>query len=75
MKAMTYNFPPGIDYTTTDEIYAKFELWLSQQKVNSARASGDKYTFSYTPSSLGLKLVVSDADTGNVFDLTPYDLW
>lgn len=38
-------------------------------------ASGGRFTFSFTPTNLGLVTTVTDELTGTKLDLTDYDMW
>lgn len=40
-----------------------------------AGASGGRFTFSFTPTSLGVVTVVTDQLTHETLDLTDYDSW
>jgi hypothetical protein len=73
-SAVTITLPPGVEYTTTAELYERFQTWRDQLGRPLARAAGDHFTYSYTPTSVGLKLVVTDLNSGKDFDLTPYAL-
>lgn len=51
----------------------KFNLWKSGHKKVDTGAIGGRYTFSFSPTSLGQVVTVKDEVTGEELDLTEDD--
>lgn len=51
------------------------KLLTEQNKSNYEGASGGRFTYSFTPTSLGVVTKVQDDLTGNEIDLTDYSMW
>ncbi len=54
---------------------AKMTEWANKHKKVYTGAIGGRYTYSFTPTSIGLVVKVKDAITGEEIDLTDYDMW
>jgi len=62
-------------FSATKEQLAKFDAWSAKHKRVYTGASGGRYTWSFTPTSLGVALVVTDEVTKQEIDLTDYESW
>lgn len=51
------------------------EEWLKDHPTFNVGAIGGRYTFSFTPTSLGMVIEVTDNLVNNSLDLTDYDAW
>ena len=54
---------------------AKINEWVSGHNLVYEGASGGRYTYSFTPTSLGIVYEVIDNVTGEKLNVTDYDLW
>jgi hypothetical protein len=52
----------------------KFETWVKDHTA-SRDVLGTQYTFSFTPTGLGLITTVTNLVTNAILDLTEYDNW
>ena len=64
-----YNF--NLD---SDELQ-KFYEWRNTLSESYTGANGGRFTFSFTPTNLGLVRKITDAITNEILDLTDYDGW
>lgn len=53
----------------------KFNDWSSRLPSGPTGASGGRFTYSFTPTTLGTVAKITDAITGETIDVTDYDLW
>jgi hypothetical protein len=53
---------------------AKWQVELERDEAPTG-AIGGRYTYSFTPTSIGIVSKVKDEVTGDVLDLTDYDMW
>jgi hypothetical protein len=58
-----------------EEQIQKFEIWKAQQKEkdDSMPTAGERWTFMFTPSGLGIMYSVKDQKTGDILDLTDWE--
>ena len=65
-----------MNFCLTTEEYKKFQEWKSQKdpKVYTG-AIGGRFTFHFTPTSLGCIVKVSDSVDKDEIDLTDYESW
>lgn len=62
-------------FKLTAEQARKLKAWTDQHEERYAGAIGGRYTFSFTPTSLGCVCKVEDHITGDAVDLTDYESW
>lgn len=68
----------GVDYLTSDEIAEQFREWKKARYQSYTGVNGGQFTYEFTPTSLGLIVVVKDHmgdEENNTFDLTEYRWW
>jgi hypothetical protein len=68
-----------------DKQSEKFDRWRTEQDEKVATAQGNKipyygaiggaYTFSFTPTTLGTVVTITNGLTNDKIDLTKYDEW
>lgn len=63
------------DFKLTKDQITKFIEWSSKHEDAYGGAIGGRYTFSFTPTSLGLVTKVKDDISGEEIDLTDYNMW
>lgn len=62
----------------TDKQQSQANEWIKKQldeKPKSVGAIGGRFTYSFTPTSLGTIVTVSDNSTKDSLDLTDYSSW
>ena len=74
-----------ISFKITSEQRKKLKSWIDEQdrlvclKQNRScpnyGSCGGAYTYSFTPTSIGLVIKVKNGITNNTIDLTDYDNW
>jgi len=72
-------------FNLTEEQDKKLSKWIEEQDAKVAAmqekvrpnygCSGGAYTYSFTPTSLGVVIKVKNAITNDEIDLTEYDQW
>lgn len=62
-------------FELTDKEYKKLAQWKKSHKSVYTGAIGGRYTYSFTPTSLGTVVKVSDAITKTEIDLSNYEEW
>ena len=63
-------------FSLTEEQKIKLDEWKSQQaEEDKVGTIGDRYTYSFTPTSLGLATVVKDNVTNSEINLTDFSNW
>jgi hypothetical protein len=64
------------NFNLTEEQYSKLKEWKSKHDSNAPDgAIGGRYTYSFTPTRLGMVVVVTDSITKEEIDLSNYDEW
>lgn len=53
----------------------KLDAWMREHEDVYTGAIGGRYTYSFTPTSLGTVVKVYDAITKETIDLSDYDTW
>ncbi len=53
----------------------KIEAWIEKQGPRTIGTIGGRYSYCFTPTSLGVVFKVLDALTGAELDLTDYEGW
>ena len=61
-----------IFFKLTKDQLNKIQEW---EKFLPQAEEGGRFTYSFTPTSLGVILVVSDVITGKKLDVTEYEYW
>lgn len=74
MKPVTVK-TPVCDYFTTDALAKELAAFLEGKRLSYTGAIGGQFTWSFSPTSLGLILVVTCGCSGEKFDATPYEIW
>ena len=64
-------------FELVDSEIKKFEKWKKKQKKKDPfmPTAGESWTFMLTPTGIGTVVEVKDQTTGDVLDLTDWDLW
>jgi hypothetical protein len=63
-------------FVISDEELKKIDEWMNENGRNlSSGAIGGRYSYCFSPTSLGVVFVVKDDLTGKKLDLTDYDSW
>ena len=61
------------DFNLSPEDIVKFSDWRGTLPKAETGACGGRYTFSFTPTSIGTVVKIEDGISGEVLDLTDYD--
>ena len=65
-----------LSFKLTEEQKIKLDEWKSQQvEKDKVGTIGDRYTYSFTPTSLGLIAFVKDNVTNSEINLTDFSNW
>ena len=65
-----------MNFTLTDEQTQKLVEWMNQLPPSKYEgAIGGRFTYSFTPTSLGDVMIVTDTVNNLSIDLSEYDLW
>lgn len=70
--------PPAPDimkFELSEEEQEKLAAWRSTHEEVYTGAIGGRYTYSFTPTSLGEVILVTDNVTGEELNLTDYESW
>ena len=60
----------------TDEEMAKFDKWLDTKDLKRyTGAIGGRFTYCYTPTSIGTIVKIKDNLDGDELDVSDYDSW
>ncbi len=62
-------------FDLTKEQIEEINKWMDKCGSGATGAIGGRYTYSFTPTSLGLVVKVEDALTGKKLDVTYYNEW
>jgi hypothetical protein len=62
-------------FRLTEQQEAKLKLWLQDLPYAPTGAAGGRFTYLFTPTSLGVILEVRDNALGKSLNLTDYDSW
>lgn len=62
-------------FELTPEQHAKLANWASRFPLKLTGANGGRFTYCFTPTSIGLVVKVIDNCTQEQVDLTKYDNW
>ena len=63
-------------FSLTEEQKIKLDEWKSQQvEKDKVGTIGDRYTYSFTPTSLGIIVIVKDNVTNSEINLTDFSNW
>ena len=65
-----------LSFKLTEEQKIKLDEWKSQQvEKDKVGTIGDRYTYSFTPTSLGIIVIVKDNVTNSEINLTDFSNW
>lgn len=64
----------SFSFTLSDAEIARVAEWTSA-RAQPCGAIGGQFTFSFTPTGIGVVVKVRDCVTGEELDLTDYDSW
>ena len=67
MNNMTFSLEP--------HQIVKINKWIDKQGVRPVGAIGGRFTYSFSPTSIGTVVKVSDCITGKELDVTDYQDW
>ena len=67
--------PKGRTFELTEEQELKYLKWSMARPKKNSGAIGGRYTFSFTPTSLGVIIKVIDDFNKEFIDLTEYESW
>lgn len=62
-------------FTLTAEQEAKLDEWISTHQKKDCGAVGGRYSFTFTPTTIGTCVSVTDEMTGHKIDLSDYEKW
>ena len=63
-------------FSLTEEQKIKLDEWKSQQaEEDKVGTIGDRYTYSFTPTSLGIIVIIKDNVTNSEINLTDFSNW
>jgi len=62
-------------FSLTEEQEKELLSWMENHEVVYEGAIGGRYTYKFTPTSLGVIAKVKDCITKTEIDLTDYDAW
>jgi len=65
-----------LSFKLTEKQKIKLDEWKSQQvEKDKVGTIGDRYTYSFTPTSLGIIVIVKDNVTNSEINLTDFSNW
>lgn len=62
-------------FELTEDQIKKFEKWQEKRKSMYTGTIGGRYTFEFTPTSIGIAVVAVDNLTRTKLNLTDYENW
>ena len=62
-------------FELTEDQIKKFEKWQKKHEPMYTGAIGGRYTFEFTPTSIGIAVVAVDNLTHTELNLTDYENW
>jgi hypothetical protein len=65
----------GKQFSLSAEQFSAVKEWMAGHKKRYSGAIGGRYSYTFTPTGLGVIAKITDNATGEVLDVTDYDGW